>query len=114
MPGMLAGRHLSAGRNHRAVAATAIAGCGTAFVVWRAARCKMQAPASAVRRLITPRDDLRPAYLNTQGMRVGKSGEVLQVREKEALKQEIRIGEICQLNLMGNIQVSTQAIQSLC
>lgn len=69
---------------------------------------------SAVRRLIAPRDDLRPVYLNTQGMRIGKSGEVLQVREKEALKQEIRIGEICQLNLMGNIQISTQAIQSLC
>ena len=68
----------------------------------------------AIRRLIAPRDDLRPAYLNTQGMRVGKSGEVLQVREKDALKQEIRIGEISQLNLMGNIQLSTQAIQTLC
>jgi len=68
----------------------------------------------AVRRLITPRDDLRPAYLNTQGMRVGKSGEVLQVREKDALKQEIRIGEISQLSLMGNVQLSTQAIQTLC
>ncbi|MGA2260048.1 MAG: CRISPR-associated endonuclease Cas1 [Acidobacteriota bacterium] len=67
-----------------------------------------------MRRLIAPRDDLRPAYLNTQGLRVGKSGEVLQVREKEALKQEIRIGEISQLNLMGNIQLSTQAVQSLC
>jgi CRISPR-associated protein Cas1 len=67
-----------------------------------------------VRLLMAPRDDLRPAYLNTQGMRVGKSGEVLQVREKDALKQEIRIGEISQLNIMGNIQVSTQAIHSLC
>jgi CRISPR-associated protein Cas1 len=71
-------------------------------------------PEKEVRRLITPRDDLRPAYLNTQGLRVGKSGEVLQVREKEELKQEIRIGEISQLNLMGNIQISTQAIQTLC
>jgi len=70
--------------------------------------------ALTVRRLIAPRDDLRPAYLNTQGMRVGKSGEVLQAREKDTLKQEIRIGEISQLNLMGNIQLSTQAIQSLC
>lgn len=69
---------------------------------------------SGVRMLVAPRDDLRPAYLNTQGMRVGKSGEVLQVREKDELKQEIRIGEVSQLNLMGNIQVSTQAIQSLC
>ncbi len=67
-----------------------------------------------VRRLVAPRDELRPVYLSTQGMRVGKSGEVLQVREKDALKQEIRIGEICQLNVMGNIQVSTQAIQTLC
>jgi CRISP-associated protein Cas1 len=75
---------------------------------------KLESSAPAVRRLVTPRDDLRPAYLNTQGMRVGKSGEVLQVREKDALKQEIRIGEISQLNLMGNIQVSTQAVQSLC
>ncbi len=71
-------------------------------------------PGAEVRRLVAPRDDLRPAYLNTQGLRVGRSGEVLQVREKDELKQEIRIGEISQLNLMGNIQLSTQAIQTLC
>jgi CRISP-associated protein Cas1 len=75
---------------------------------------KIESSGTLVRRLITPRDDLRPAYLNTQGLRVGKSGEVLQVREKDVLKQEIRIGEISQLNLMGNIQVSTQAVQTLC
>jgi len=69
---------------------------------------------SSVRRMVTPRDDLRPLYLNAQGLRVGKSGDVLQVRDKDELKQEVRIGEICQVNLMGNIQVSTQAIQSLC
>ena len=26
----------------------------------------------------------------------------------------MRIGEICQVNLMGNVQISTQAVQSLC
>jgi CRISPR-associated protein Cas1 len=67
-----------------------------------------------IRRLMAPRDDLRPAYLNTQGLRVGKSGTVLQVKEKDALVQEIRLNEICQLNLMGNIQLSTQAVQALC
>ena len=67
-----------------------------------------------VRALVTPRDDLRPLYLNTQGLRVGKSGDVLQVKEKETVRQEVRIGEICQVNLMGNIQLTTQAIQSLC
>jgi CRISP-associated protein Cas1 len=67
-----------------------------------------------VRSLVTPRSELRPLYLNTQGVRVGKSGAVLQVKEKDTLLQEARIGEICQVSLMGNIQVSTQAVQALC
>ncbi|MFW6171085.1 MAG: CRISPR-associated endonuclease Cas1 [Planctomycetota bacterium] len=70
--------------------------------------------AEEVRRLVAARDDLRPLYLNTQGLYVGKSGQVLQVKEKRKLVQEVRINEICQLNLMGNIQISTQAIQTLC
>lgn len=71
-----------------------------------------QAP--VVRPMMTPRDDLKPLYLNTQGLRVGKSGEVLQVKEKDKLVQEVRIGELCQINVMGNIQMSTQAVQALC
>jgi CRISPR-associated protein Cas1 len=67
-----------------------------------------------VRRLVPARDDLRPLYLNTQGLYVGKSGNVLRVKEKDKVVQEARIGELCQLNLYGNIQLSTQAIQALC
>jgi CRISPR-associated protein Cas1 len=67
-----------------------------------------------IRQLMTPRDDLKPLYLNTQGFRVGKSGEVLQVKDKDKTVQEVRIGEICQVNLLGNVQISTQAVQSLC
>src|SRR5581483_12303423 len=52
-------------------------------------------------------------YLNAQGVRVGKSGGVLQVKDKEKVVQEVRVGEICQVNLMGNVQISTQAVQSL-
>ncbi len=70
--------------------------------------------AREIRQLVTPRDDLRPLYLNTQGARVGKSAQVLQVRDRDDTKQDVRIGEICQLNLMGNVQLSTQAIQTLC
>ncbi len=33
-----------------------------------------------------PEEERKPVYLNTQGMRVGKSGEVLQVKEKDALR----------------------------
>jgi len=67
-----------------------------------------------VRAMMTPRNELRPLYLNSQGVKLGKSGTVLQVKDKEKLLQEVRIGEICQVNLMGNVQVTTQAVQALC
>ena len=66
------------------------------------------------RRLVAARDDLRPLYLNAQGLYVGKSGNVLKVKEKEKVVQEVRIGETCQVNVFGNIQMSTQAVQALC
>ncbi|MCI0538248.1 MAG: CRISPR-associated endonuclease Cas1 [Verrucomicrobiales bacterium] len=72
------------------------------------------AKSDEVRRLVPARDDLRPLYLNTQGLFVGKSGNVLKIKEKDKVVQEVRIGEMCQLNLYGNIQLSTQAIQTLC
>ncbi|SPE35101.1 CRISPR-associated protein Cas4/endonuclease Cas1 fusion [Candidatus Sulfopaludibacter sp. SbA6] len=67
-----------------------------------------------VRALVTPRNERRPLYLNSQGVRVGKSGAVLQVKDSRAVLQEVRIGEICQVSLMGNVQISTQAVQALC
>ena len=36
-----------------------------------------------VRALMTPRSELRPLYLNSQGVKVGKSGAVLQVKDKD-------------------------------
>jgi hypothetical protein len=45
-----------------------------------------------VRPLVTPRSELRPLYLNSQGFRVGKSGAVLQVKDKEKVVQEVRRG----------------------
>jgi CRISPR-associated protein Cas1 len=66
------------------------------------------------RRLVAARDELRPLYLNTQGLYVSKTGNVLKIKEKDKVVQEVRIGETCQLNLFGNIQLSTQAIQALC
>lgn len=69
---------------------------------------------SPVRRLLAPRSDLRPAYINTQGLKVGRSGDLLLVKDKDKTVQELRMNDICQLNLMGNIQITTQAVQSLC
>lgn len=87
---------------------------GLLFDAEPAASAVDRAEADEVRRLVPARDDLRPLYLNTQGLFVGKSGNVLKVKEKDKVVQEVRIGELCQLNLYGNIQLSTQAIQTLC
>ena len=68
-----------------------------------------------IRQLVTVRDEAKPVYLNTQGMSVGISGQVLTIKDKDKDKkiQEIRLKDVSQLNLFGAVQVSTQAIQAL-
>lgn len=67
-----------------------------------------------VRRLVPARDDLRPLYVIGNGLSVGKSGEVLQVREKGKVVQEARVGAISQMNVFGNAQLTSAAVQGLC
>ena len=68
-----------------------------------------------IRQLVTVRDEAKPVYLNTQGMSVGISGQVLTIKDRDKDKkiQEIRLKDVSQLNLFGAVQVSTQAIQTL-
>lgn len=68
----------------------------------------------AVRRLVPARDDLRPLYVTGHGLIIGKSGEVLQVKERQKAVQDVRIGEISQVNVFGNVQFSAAALQGLC
>jgi CRISPR-associated protein Cas1 len=67
-----------------------------------------------VRRLMAARDDSRALYLNTQGARVGVRDRVLTVKDKDKLLDEVRIGDVSHVALFGNIQLSTQAVQTLC
>src|SRR5579884_1719020 len=78
------------------------------------ANLKSQITEPAPRRLIAPRDDARALYLNTPGLYVGRSGEVLQVKERKELIQEVRINDVSHVALFGNIQISTAAVQALC
>jgi CRISPR-associated protein Cas1 len=71
-------------------------------------------PAGSPRRLIAARDDTRPLYLNTPGYRVGCRDEVLTVKDREKLVDEVRARDVCHVALFGNVQISTQAIQMLC
>ncbi len=75
-----------------------------------------------LRRLVPARDDLRPLYVNGHGLAIGKSGEVLQIKEygkgkgakTSRVVQEARIGEVSQVNVFGNVQLSAAAVQGLC
>lgn len=70
-------------------------------------------PPSTVRLPATPRDDLKPLYLNTQGLSVGKKSEMLEVKENGKVIQQIRMRDLNQVSVFGNIQISTQAMQAL-
>ncbi|HYC54031.1 MAG TPA: CRISPR-associated endonuclease Cas1 [Candidatus Binatia bacterium] len=73
-----------------------------------------QAPAKEPRRLVPARDDLRPLYVVGYDMIVGKNGEVLTVKQKGKLIDEIRLHELSQVNLYGNVQITAHAVQVLC
>ena len=67
-----------------------------------------------VRRLVPMRDDLRPLYVTGHGFTIGKTGEVLQVRDRKQVVQEVRLHEISQVNVFGNVQLTSAAVQGLC
>lgn len=69
-----------------------------------------------VRRLVPARDDALPVYVTEQGASVGRDGELLVFRERGTRQKidEVRLMEVSQLSLFGNVQVSTQALRELC
>jgi len=73
-----------------------------------------RAPLGEVRRLVPARDDLRPLYVAGHGLFIGKSGDVLQIRDKQKLVQEVRLHEVSQVNVLGSATMSSAAIQGLC
>ncbi|HEY0005890.1 MAG TPA: CRISPR-associated endonuclease Cas1 [Pyrinomonadaceae bacterium] len=68
---------------------------------------------SEPRRLIPARDDRLAVYVQGQGYSVGLNGEVLEIREKRQVVNEVRLMEVSQLNLFGNVQISAQALREL-
>jgi len=65
------------------------------------------------RRLLARDPSARPLYVTEQGARVGKSGGRLQVKKDRDVLQEIRLIDVSQLCLFGNVQVSSQCIREL-
>lgn len=68
----------------------------------------------AVRRLYPPRTDALPLYVQEQGAKVGKRGEVLVVSKSGDELGTVRLKDLSQLVLCGNISISAQTIHLLC
>jgi len=69
-----------------------------------------QTDEEGIRRLLPARDDALPLYVQQQGARVSKRGEVFEVWADGARRAESRVFETSQIALFGNVQVTTQAL----
>ncbi len=66
------------------------------------------------RPLVPARDDAQPVYVVEAGARVGVSGECLEIRGREREKlHDVALVEVSQVVLMGNVQISSQAVREL-
>lgn len=65
-----------------------------------------------IRQLLPARDDRLPLYVTEPGARVGVDGEELVIAMKES-KARVRIPNTSHVTLVGNVQISTQALRRL-
>ena len=70
-------------------------------------------PLREVRRLVPARNDAGPVYVLEQGATVGKSGERIVVRTRDGTEKTIRLLDISQLCLYGNVGLSPPALRGL-
>jgi CRISPR-associated protein Cas1 len=70
--------------------------------------------APSARRLYPVRDDAVPLYVATQGAIVGRADSCLVVRKEGEELARARLRDTSQVVLLGNVQVSAQALHTLC
>ena len=67
-----------------------------------------------IRRMYPIRTDAVPVYVQEQGSYISKSGECIHVKTKDKVLKKIRLIDISEITVFGNIQITTQAIRELC
>ena len=67
-----------------------------------------------VRRMYPARADAVPMYVQEQGTRISKSGDCLHVKKDKQVLQKVRMIDVLELTIFGNVQVTTQALRELC
>ena len=66
-----------------------------------------------VRRLTPARDDALPLYLQEQGTTLGKSGELLVVKRRQDVIRQVRMIDVSQVCVFGNVQITAQALREI-
>ena len=66
------------------------------------------------RRLYPARDDALPVYVQDQGAYISKKGEELIIKVKDKPVDSVRLMNVSQVSLFGNVQISTQSVHELC
>lgn len=66
------------------------------------------------RPMFPARDDAQPVYVQELGARVGVSGQCLEIRDRERRKlTDVPLVDVSHVVLMGNVQISSQAVREL-
>jgi len=69
--------------------------------------------AAPPRRLVTPRDDAQPLYVQEQGSRVGVRAGRIEVRSGDELLVSVRPIDVSHVSVYGNASISAQALRAL-
>jgi CRISPR-associated protein Cas1 len=72
-----------------------------------------ETPAPLARRLHPARDEKMPLYVQEQAAQIVLEGELLIVRRKGGAAVEVRLPMLSQVSLLGNVQMTTQAMRAL-
>ena len=76
--------------------------------------CPLAQPADGdVRRLTPARDDALPLYIQDQGVTLGKSGDQLTVKSRQQTLRKVKMIDVSQVSLFGNVQVTAQALREI-
>ncbi len=67
-----------------------------------------------VRRMYPIRSDAIPVYVQEQGTRITLSGECINIKTKEGQTKAIRIMDISEITVFGNVQITTNVIRKMC
>lgn len=72
------------------------------------------AEAGGVRQFFPPRDEALPLYVQEQGAMVGKTGKTVVVSKQKETLATVRLADMSQLVLCGNVSVTAQTMHLLC